>query len=454
MEDTEPRTAAKAPATRVRYAVLASACNLAVVTYIHRAGFQSNSSELLKDLGMDISELSAMMVAFMLAYGLFEVPWGRLGDRLGARGLLVVIVLGGSLMTAGVAAVVLLPRSYPIQIGFLLALRFLFGMFQAGTFPVLSRLIADWIPTTERGTAQGLLWMSSRAGGALAPRVMGWLFKRLGNWQGPLVLGAGLGALWCAAVWPCLRNRPEQMPRVNAAERELIAAGRAAKTPTAHLRAPWRAMLRSTNVWALWAMYGFLGFSGNFFLFLFGSYLQDIRHFDKDTATWLTVAPFACGTVACVLGGVLSDLIARRTGDRRLGRRLVGFTGLSLAGVLILISVRVDDVRWLAVLYGLTFFGNDLAMGPAWAAASDIGERHAGTLAGAMNMMSSLMAAVAAVVAGHFFHAAALAEKAGDLDARALDMALPFVFFAISYFLGALCWLRVDVTETIPQEAD
>ena len=31
-------------------------------------------------------------------------------------------------------------------------------------------------------------------------------------------------------------------------------------------------------------------------------------------------------------------------------------------------------------------------------------------------------------------------------------MTLPFVFFATSYFLGALCWLRVDVTETIPQE--
>ena len=152
---------------------------------------------------------------------------------------------------------------------------------------------------------------------------------------------------------------------------------------------------------------------------------------------------------------MLSDLIARP--DRRppaRAARLVGFAGLSLAGTLILISTRVDDVRWLAVIYGMTFFGNDLAMGPAWAAASDIGERHAGTLAGAMNMMSSLTAAVAAVVSAHFFHAAAVAEKAGDLDTRALDMAVPFWIFAAGYFLGVLCWVRVDVTETIPQETD
>ncbi len=445
-------TPKQARATRVRYAVLASACALAVITYIHRAGFQSNSSELLHDLGMDVRELSAMTVAFMVAYGLFEVPWGRLGDRFGARDLLVLVVVGGSLMTAGVVAVVMLPQVYSVRLGYLLSLRFLFGMFQAGTFPILSRMTADWMPTSERGSAQGLIWMCSRAGGVLAPMVMVWLFHRLGNWRSPLVLGASLGVGWCLAVWPWLRNRPEQMPRANAAERSLIAMGRTVRTPVSDHRAPWGAMVRSSNVWALWWMYGFLGFSGNFFLFLFANYLQDYRHFDKDTAKWLTVVPFACGVVACVSGGVLSDVIMKRSGNRRLGRTLVGTCGMTLAGVMILLTPQVEDVRLLGLLYGLTFFGNDLAMGPAWAAAGDIGERHAGTLAGAMNMMGSLMGALAAVVAGQLFHAASLAAKAGNLTEHRLFMFLPFVFFAASYFLGALCWLRVDATETIPQE--
>jgi hypothetical protein len=132
---------------------------------------------------------------------------------------------------------------------------------------------------------------------------------------------------------------------------------------------------------------------------------------------------------------------------------VVGASGLAMAGALLLITPWVSDVRWLAVLYGLTFFGNDLSMGPAWAAASDIGERHAGSLAGAMNMFASLTGALAIFIAGQFFHASAVAEKAGDLAGHRFDMALPFVFFAVSYFLGALCWLRVDVEETIPQGA-
>lgn len=441
--------------TSFRRAVLASGCVLAVITYILRAGFGSNSPELLRGLGMDVRELSAMTVAFMLAYGLFEVPWGWLGDRFGARNLLVLVALGGSLTTAGLAAVVWLPRTYSVQLGFLLAMRFLFGMFQAGTFPVLSRMMADWMPTTERGSAQGFIWMCSRTGGVLAPMLMVWLFYRLGDWQSPLVIGAGLGVIWCLATWPWLRDRPEQSPRVGAAELALIVAGREARKPAGQSGGPpWKAMLRSSNVWALCGMYGFLGYSGNFFLFLFANYLQDYRHLDKETVKWLNVVPFACGVVGCVSGGYLSDRIARRLGDRRLGRRLVGGCGMALAGLMILMTPWADDLRWLAVLYGLTFLGNDLAMGPAWAAAGDIGERHAGVVAGAMNMFSSFMAAVAAVVAGQFFRASALAEKAGDLDAWRLNMALPFVIFAASYFLGALCWLRVDVTETIPQGAE
>ena len=72
-------------------------------------------------------------------------------------------------------------------------------------------------------------------------------------------------------------------------------------------------------------------------------------------------------------------------------------------------------------------------------------------------MFASLMAAVAIRVAGQFFHASASPRRPATSSKHGLYMALPFVIFAVSYFLGALCWLRVDVTETIPQgtpEAD
>ena len=42
-------------------------------------------------------------------YGLFEMPWGFLGDRLGVRNILAVVILGGSALTAALPLVVWLP---------------------------------------------------------------------------------------------------------------------------------------------------------------------------------------------------------------------------------------------------------------------------------------------------------------------------------------------------------
>ena len=92
-------------------------------------------------------------------------------------------------------------------------------------------------------------------------------------------------------------------------------------------------------------------------------------------------------------------MIIKRWG-KRWGRRIVGAAGLTVAGLAILAVPWVDNVAALGFLLTLAFFGNDLAMAPAWAAAADIGERHTGTLAGTMNMMASFMAAIQAIVVG------------------------------------------------------
>jgi hypothetical protein len=133
---------------------------------------------------------------------------------------------------------------------------------------------------------------------------------------------------------------------------------------------------------------------------------------------------------------MFSDTVIRRWG-KRWGRRIVGATGLAAAGSAILVVPWIDEVVPLALFLALAFAGNDLAMAPAWAAAADIGERYTGTLAGAMNMTSSFLAAVEAVVLGWLF-------TNGYLK-------LPFVILASSYALGTLAWIGVDVRKTLAE---
>ncbi len=224
------------------------------------------------------------------------------------------------------------------------------------------------------------------------------------------------------------------MRQVNAAERALIVRGRPDAAP---LRGPipWLALLGSLNVWGLCLMYGFVGSSGNFITNLLPLYLKVNRQLSPEATTWLAGLPLAAGIVSCLTGGVLSDWISRRWQSRKWGRRISGMVGLTLAGLAILAVPWVHSVWFLATLLSVSFFGNDLMIGPAWAACADVGERYAGTISGAMNMI------------GQFFGAAGM-HFAGAMMREGHTQSL-FILFGCAYGLAALCWLAVDVTRPL-----
>jgi MFS family permease len=424
-----------APPTQIRYVVLAAACVVAVIVYVHRVGF----ARALPELNLTAEQEGWLQAMFLLAYGGFEIPAGLLGDRWGVRHLLTMLVLGWSLATGCVALVVFLPDVWMLPFAFLLVIRFLFGMFQAGAFPSISRMTTDWVPVGGRASAQGLIWMSTRLGGMIITPLVGWLIVLCGSWEMPLWILAALGVVWCAAFWPWFRNRPEDMPRVNAAERALITAGRG--PAVGHGSIPWRRMLRSRSIWALCLMYGFGGFAANFFVTLLPTYLKKYCHLQltTDEVDWIPSFPFAFGLVACLGGGLLSDWIIRRTGNRKRGRRLQGSIALIVGG-LGWWSLNFAGTAWvLGALLCLIFFCNDLSMGPAWASCADIGERYAATLGGAMNMVGNLTGVAGNLLAGYLF-------GAGHAESV-------FWIYGCSFGLAAICWMCVDVTQRLEASA-
>jgi len=430
--------------SRVRYQVLAAGCGLALLTYIHRQAFVRAVPEIQKSLDLDAQQAGFLASTFLVAYGVFQVPCGVLGDRLGARHLLTILVLGWSLLTAATAAVVFLPAGVGWTFCILIFLRFLFGAFQAGGFPVWARVVADWMPLSARASAQGTIWMFSRLGGALSPFLFLWLFQYFETWSTPLVILGSLGLLWCAAFWPWFRNRPEEMKQVNDAERRLIASGAddAPQSVTTRVAEPepmpWSRIFRSVSVWGLCLMYGFVGFAGNFTTNLLPVYLAKNRGLTEEMTTTLTSLPLALGIVACAAGGFLSDWIIRRWGNRKWGRRVNGGLGLILAGLAILAVPWTEPTWLLALLLSISFFCNDLNIGPAWAACADLGGRYAGTISGAMNMTGQLFGAVGMAFAGIMLHR-------GQAETM-------FIVFACCYGLAAFCWLAVDVTKPLLEE--
>src|SRR5947208_1679243 len=97
-ERTVPMKASKP--TRIRYCVIAFAIVLAVIQYIDRVCISQAMPEIARDLKLTDAQKGAIFSAFGLAYALFEIPTGWLGDKIGAKKVIMRVVLWWSFFTA------------------------------------------------------------------------------------------------------------------------------------------------------------------------------------------------------------------------------------------------------------------------------------------------------------------------------------------------------------------
>jgi MFS family permease len=160
--------------TNVRFVVLGVLCLLSGVLYLDRICISQALPYITKELELSPAGGSLVLMAFTLAYGLFEVPTGRWGDVIGGRRVLTRISLWWSAFTALTGACQ--------GLWSMVTVRFLFGAGEAGAFPNVARVLLRWFPVSERGRAQGIFVAASQIGGALSPILTALLMAAFGRW--------------------------------------------------------------------------------------------------------------------------------------------------------------------------------------------------------------------------------------------------------------------------------
>ena len=412
-------------ATRVRYGVLAFTLVLTAVAYLDRVCISTAAPAMKDELGITDVEMGWVFSAFTFAYALFEVPSGWLADRFGARWTLTRIVLWWSVMTAATGLVS----------GFasLLAVRFLFGVGEAGAFPSMARAYSRWLPASERGRAFGLALMTAALGGAATQPLVVALLTRI-HWRSTFMVFGLVGVAWVAGWFWWFRDDPHSHPGVNRAELRIIGH----EPPPPHGRVPWAALLRSRSLVALWLMYGFAIYGWYFYITWLPSYLLRARGFDLAQVGWLAALPLLSIAAGVLVGGWASDVLARRWGSR-LARRTPGLIGLPLAAVAITGAIATPEPATAAVLLAAAAGRAALGVSPGWAVCLEIGGRHAGVVSGSMNTFGNLGGTLSPIVVGWFL------QGWGSWDAS-------LVTVAICYVLAAACWLAIDPTKPIIDE--
>lgn len=443
--------------SRFRYVVLALLCLLAMITYMDRAANGSAKKAIMADLGVGEEDFFWVLIAFQLAYALFEIPSGWLGDTRGPRSTLLRVVVWWSAFVA-LTGFVGTSHLFGLYLGFtsLIVIQFLFGVGEAGAFPNIAKALYNWFPAADRGFAKSVVWMCARFMGGLTPLL--WVSltdSELGDlyWREAMWLFAAVAAVWCVAFYFVFTNLPREHARVNGAERAEIDAGRYQNPGP--VRVPWGKLARSRNLWAICGMYVVTNYCWYFLMYFLPRAMQDEFKTYTDTANGrllvalLAGCPLLIGMFGCLLGGTLSDRYIRRTGDRKWGRRMFGMIGYAGAGLCYFAAAGVKladpDNLWLfAGFLILMGFCNDLIMGPAWAVCQDVGRDYAATVSGAMNMFGNLVGAVSTLLVTGL-----IMKRYPGTD----GILICFTMYGVVYFLGVGLWLLIDPTKPIEADA-
>jgi len=280
-----------APPSRERWKILAWLCSFAAITYIGRIAIIQVQDRIELDLRLGPQQLAYAFSAFSLAYALFEVPSGWLGDKLGPRKLIIQIALCWIVFTALTGAAWGLLS--------LIIFRFLFGLAEAGAFPNIGRASREWFAFKERGFTQGLIWLFARWGGAVAPLIMAALSRPFGWRIGFLLMGV-LGMPWLWGFYARFRDTPLQRTANHSADRASDRSNGAKSTENRSLS--WSTMLHSPTLWALSVMYFCSNAGWSFFTTWITPYLQRDLGLSGLRLVLASGGPLFLGGIACVFG--------------------------------------------------------------------------------------------------------------------------------------------------------
>jgi len=400
-----------------RWYILLVICLMYLITYLDRVNISTAAPVISKEFGFDKITMGFIFSAFAWAYALFQVPGGWLGDRFGARSVLTIIVSYWSIMTAATAAAFSATSFFVV--------RFLFGIGEAGAFPVATRAMQNWYPKEERGFVQGITHSASRLGAAIAPPFVVLIMTTLG-WQAVFYICGVIGIVWSLWWYLSYRDLPEQHSMVNAAELARIRGGAGNASPAKRPSVPWGTLLRSPNMWAIMCAYFTYVYCLWIFLSWLPSYLVDARGFTLLKVGIFASLPLWAGVVGDTVGGLATDWLMAKTGNLKFSRRLVAIVGmLGCAAFIVPAAFAEDAYTAVWCLTGAMFF-LECTIGPSWAVPMDMGGEHSGTVSGMMNMAGNIGGALSPIVFGFLV-------QYGSWQA-------PFVVAASLLVIGSAIW--------------
>jgi MFS family permease len=366
-----------------------------MINYLDRSAIGVAAPFLSKQLSLTPSELGWVFSVFFFGYAAFCFVGGYAADRIGARNVFAIAAVVWSVF-CGLTAFVFSYAS-------LLIVRLIFGAGEGPYGSATNKMISNWFPRRQQGSAVGWANAGTPLGGAIAGPIVGFIALAYG-WRVSFVVIALIGLGW-AIVWMLLvTERPEQGADVNAAEH--IAAAAAPKALTAGPRASLGRLLIRPGVLA--TAFAFFGYAYILYFFLswFPSYLTMQQHLSISSMSFVGAIPWLLGFIGLAGGGVVSDAIFRFTGNAVLARKLVLVGGLLIAAICVALAGEVTGLLAAVTLMAVSVFFMYLTGHTYFTLILDTVEQdRVGGVSGFVHLIANLAGIVAPAVTGYMVEA-------------------------------------------------
>jgi predicted MFS family arabinose efflux permease len=318
---------------RARYA-LGVLFTINLFNYIDRQVISGVLPLVQQDLRLSDTALGWLASAFMILYLTGSIPLGVLGDRIARNRLIAVGVgmWGAATFLSGLA------RSY----GQLFTARALVGIGEASYGPTASAMVSDLFPRERRGLVNAVFNAAIPLGGAIGVMAGGLVGSRYGWRTAFLLVGLPSIALtilaWGLGDPP--RGAHDPMPAPERTDSLFEGVVGLFRTPT------------FVMVCAVGMLVAFSIGAFNHWLPL---YLHRVKQFSVAEASfWFGVLSAVGGFLGVVSGGLVGDLLARRTPAGHLLTIAGGFLLAAPAGI-VMILAQHRAVFLPALFFAVTF---------------------------------------------------------------------------------------------------
>ena len=384
--------------SHIRWNVLALITVVSFIAYVLRTNMSVAGERMIGDLGLSQVQLGIVLAAFAWGYAIFQFPGGLLGERLGGRRAMTLLIVSWGVLNMMIGLVPGAKAASPLILITLLGLlRFLMGVAQAPLYPVTSgETMARWFPVSAWALPNALANAGLTLGAAATGPLIAQLTETLG-WRASFVVTGPVAFPLAALWWWYVRDSPAEHRSVAPSELRLIDEGRAAFEQGEKEKGAWTLLFRSRDLALLTASYFCANYVFYFFFNWLFIYLVDVRKFAALKGGTFAAIPWVIGMLGAISGGIVCDWLSKRYGITW-GCRLVSIVGLGLAGVFILAAATATS-PYVAVAYlSLCLAGQQFTDSAAWNAAMRLGGRRAAAACGVMNTAGNVVGGIGALL--------------------------------------------------------